>query len=75
LFLLVNDVFLPFLKPPALAAASDHVLPALTMIHSRADRRIDLNDHGQFRGRVIRGRGDSQFARGRYCRQGLGGPT
>src|SRR5947208_8241085 len=46
----------PLLHLPALVSASDLVLPALTMIHSRADRCIDLNDHGQLRGRVTLGK-------------------
>jgi hypothetical protein len=53
LFLLVTLLSLPFLHPPALAAASDLVLTLRSMIFSRADRCIDLNDHGQFRGRVM----------------------
>src|SRR5437868_11320332 len=47
---------LAFLHHLPLVSASDLVLPALTMIHSRADRCIDLNDHGQLRGRVTLGK-------------------
>ena len=52
LFLLVTAAFSTSLNHPALVAASDLVLPIVTMICSRADRCIDLNDHGQLRGRV-----------------------
>src|SRR5215470_9393261 len=50
-FLLVTAPFLPFLHPPSVVAASDRVPSVVTMIFSRTDRCIDLNDHGQFRGR------------------------
>jgi len=40
LFSLVNIDLFPFLPPRALAAASDPLLPVLTMIFSRADRCI-----------------------------------
>jgi hypothetical protein len=45
----------PLLHLPALVSATDLVLPTRTMIHSRADRCIDLNDHGQLRGQFDRG--------------------
>src|SRR6266516_482910 len=55
LFLLVTAAFSTSLNHPALVAASDLVLPIVTMLYSRADRCIDLNDHGQLRGRVTLG--------------------
>jgi len=41
----------------ALVAANDLRSLFLIMIYSRADRCIDLNDHGQLRGRVTLGEG------------------
>ena len=54
--LLVTGPSQAAIHPPALVTASDLVPPVLTMIHSRADRCIDLNDHGQLRGRVTLGK-------------------
>jgi hypothetical protein len=55
-FRLLTALFLAFLYPVPLASASDLELLASTMIQSRADRCIDLNDHGQLRGHVTRGK-------------------
>jgi hypothetical protein len=52
-FLLVSRPLPVSPHPSALRVASDLVSPVLTMIYIRADRCIDLNDHGQSRGRVI----------------------
>src|SRR5882757_8730315 len=52
----VFPVHAPFPCLRASSLPSDLVTSALTMIQNRADRCIDLNDHGQLRGRVTLGK-------------------